>query len=214
MYRIVIDTETTNSLEEPIAYDIGWAIIDEDYNAVKTESYAIAEVFTDYEFMSSAYYAEKVPFYWDDIFNGSRKLARLATVVRALNADIKAYGVTEVYAHNARFDYRSTTLTQRYITSSKYYFMLPKNVTFFDTLKMSRQAFAKDPIYIDFCKTNGFMTKHKVPRPRLTAEVIYRFLTGDVNFTEEHQGLADVLIEKEILKACRERGVTGGELWG
>lgn len=214
MYRIVIDTETTNSLEEPIAYDIGWAIIDEDYNAVKTESYAIAEVFTDSEFMSSAYYADKVPFYWDDIFNGSRKLARLATVVRALNADIKTYEVTEVYAHNARFDYRSTTLTQRYITSSKYYFMLPKNVTFFDTLKMSRQAFAKDPIYIDFCKTNGFMTKHKVPRPRLTAEVIYRFLTGDTNFTEAHQGLADVLIEKEILKACRERGVTGGELWG
>ena len=214
MNRIVLDTETANSLEEPIAYDIGWAVIDDNYTVIKTESYAVLEVFTDKEFMASAYYADKVPQYWDDIRNGSRKLARLSTIVLALNNDVKAYGVTEVYAHNARFDYRSTTLTQRYITSSKYYFMLPKSVTFFDTLKMSRQAFGKDKEYIDFCKSNDFMTKHKTPRPRLTAEVIYRFLTGNTTFTEEHQGLADVLIEKDILKACRERGVTGGELWG
>ena len=213
MNRIVLDTETANSLEEPIAYDIGWAVIDDNYTVIKTESYAVLEVFTDKEFMASAYYADKVPQYWDDIRNGSRKLARLSTIVLALNNDVKAYGVTEVYAHNARFDYRSTTLTQRYITSSKYYFMLPKSVTFFDTLKMSRQAFGKDKEYIDFCKSNDFMTKHKTPRPRLTAEVIYRFLTGDTTFTEEHQGLADVLIEKDILKACRERGVQGGKLW-
>ena len=30
MNFIVIDTETTNTLEEPIAYDIGWAVIDEN----------------------------------------------------------------------------------------------------------------------------------------------------------------------------------------
>ena len=27
MNVIVLDTETTNSLEEPIAYDIGWAVV-------------------------------------------------------------------------------------------------------------------------------------------------------------------------------------------
>jgi hypothetical protein len=44
------------------------------------------------------------------------------------------------------------------------------------------------------------MTKNN--QPRLTAEIIYRFISGDENFIEEHKGLDDVLIEKEILAYC------------
>jgi hypothetical protein len=36
----------------------------------------------------------------------------------------------------------------------------------------------------------------------LTAEILYRYITGDDNFTESHTGLEDVLIEKEIFKKC------------
>lgn len=211
---IVLDTETANSIEQPIAYDIGWAVVDENFNAIKTESYAVAEIFLDKSLMTSAYYAEKIPTYWEEIKNGSRKLARLATVVRSLHADIKAYGVTEIYCHNARFDDLSSKLTERYLTSSKYRYMFPKSCTLCDTLKMSRATFGKDADYIAFCEANGFMTKHKTPRPRLTAEVIYRYLTGNLDFIEAHRGLDDVLIEKEILKACLERGATNAALWG
>ena len=35
----------------------------------------------------------------------------------------------------------------------------------------------------------------------MTAEVCYRFLTGDTSFVEEHTALADCEIEMEILKA-------------
>jgi len=213
MNRIILDTETANSLEEPIAYDIGWAVLDDDLNVIKTESYAIAEVFLDSDLMAGAYYADKVPKYWDDIKNGDRKLARLATVICALRNDIRAYQVREVFAHNARFDDLSTKLTERYLTASKYRYVFPKSVTICDTLKMSREVFGKNPTYRKFCEDNGFMTKHKTPRPRLTAEVIYRFLTGDLSFSEEHQGLADVLIEKEILKACLALGAVRCALW-
>lgn len=214
MNRIVLDTETTNSLEQPLMYDIGWAVLDDSFEVLKTESYAVAEIFLDKELMTSAYYAEKLPKYWDDIKNGTRKLARLATVISTLRADLSAYNVSEVYAHNARFDDLSTKLTERYLTSSKYRYVFPKSVTVCDTLKLSRQAFGKDENYRKFCEANGFMTKHSTPRPRLTAEVIYRYLTGDTTFTEEHQGLDDVLIEKEILKYCHENGIVGGALWG
>lgn len=213
MNRIVLDTETTNTLDQPIAYDIGWAVVDEDFNPIKTESFAIAEIFCDKELMTSAYYAEKLPKYWDDIKNGSRKLARLATVVRTLHNDIKAYDVTEIYAHNARFDDLSTKLTERYLTSSKYRYMFPKTCTVYDTLKMCRATFGKDEAYRAFCEEKGYMTNHKTPRPRLTAEVVFRYLTNDCDFCEEHQGLADVLIEKEILKACLKRGCGSLALW-
>lgn len=214
MNRIVLDTETANSLECPLAYDIGWAVVNDDFEVLKTESYAVAEVFLDKFLMTSAYYAEKVPQYWQDIKDGKRKLARLSLVAKTLREDVRNFGVTEIYAHNMRFDRLSTNTTQRYLTGSKYRYLFPKGVEICDTLKMAREAFGKSEKYREFCEKNGYMTKHKTPRARLTAEVLYRYLTGDTEFIEAHQGLADVLIEKEILKACIAQGVNNGKLWG
>lgn len=212
MFVIVIDTETANSLEEPICYDVGWAVIDlENFKVVKTESYAVAEIMLDKELLTSAYYADKIPSYWEEIKGGSRKLARFSTIHRSLLADIKAYGVTEIYAHNARFDYRSLTLTQRYLTSSKKRYFFPYNTSICDTLKMAREALKEDEEYKEFCTKYGYFTKNG--QKRFTAEILYRFLTGENEFEEAHRGLDDVLIEKEILRACRERGVTKGKLW-
>ena len=212
MNVIVFDTETTNSIDDPIIYDIGWAVIDLDSREIlKTESYAVADVILDKELMNSAYYAEKLPSYWDEIKNGDRKLARLRTINNSLKADCRAYDVKEMYAHNARFDYRSCTLSQRYLTSSKYRFFLPYNVKICDTLKMARKAFNKDSDYCEFCDKNGYKTKRN--QNRLTAEILYRYLTGNNEFEEEHKGLADVLIEKEILFACRDKGIVEGALW-
>lgn len=212
MNVIVLDTETTNTLEEPLCYDIGWAIIDLDTEKViKTESYAVAEVFLDKELMACAYFAEKVPSYWEEIKHSSRKLARLYTIRKALLNDCKAYHIAEIYAHNATFDYLSCNLTQRLLTSSKWRYFFPYGIVICDTLKMARKAFGKDKAYKDFCERNGFLTSNG--KCRFTAEVLYRFLTDNVDFVEEHKGLDDVLIEKEILLACRKRGVTEGLLF-
>ena len=35
---------------------------------------------------------------------------------------------------------------------------------------------------------------------RYTAEIIYRYITGENDFSEEHKGIDDVLIEKELLR--------------
>lgn len=211
MNRIVLDTETANSLEEPLAYDIGWAVVDDDGAVLKTESYAVAEIFLDKSLMSSAYFADKVPQYWEEIEAGDRKLARLSTIWRKLRADVASYEVSEIYAHNARFDDLSLKLTQRFISGSKYRFFLPYGVKMCDTLKMSRKAFGRNPQYKAFCDKHNYKTANG--QNKMTAEVLYRYLTGNIDFEEEHKGLADVLIEKEILKACRELGVVDGALY-
>ena len=211
-FVIVLDTETTNSIEEPIAYDMGWAIIDtENGNVVKTESFAIANVFCDKELMENAYFAEKIPTYWNDIKNGKRKLAPLFKVWKTLREDCKVFGIEKVFAHNGRFDDLAMKITNRYITSSKYRYFLPYGVKMQDTLKMSRKALAHDNDYIAFCEENNYKTTNG--KLRFTAEIIYRFLTNDNNFVEEHQGLDDVLIEKEILMECIRRGVEDGDLY-
>ena len=212
MNVIVLDTETTNSLQEPIAYDIGWAVINLDTEeTLKTESYAIAEIFLDKELMACAFFADKVPSYWKEIKSGSRKLARLSTIHRTLANDCKAYGVKEIYAHNAKFDNRSCNLTQRYITSSKYRYFFPWKTCVCDTLKMAREAFKNDEDYERFCYENNYLTKKG--KNRYTAEVLYRFIKGQNDFEEVHKGLDDVMIEKEILFECRRRGVKNGTLW-
>lgn len=209
---IVLDTETTNTIDDPICYDIGWAVVDPDTGEVeKTESYVVAEVFLDKALMAEAYFAEKIPHYWDEIKNGERKLARLNTIRKALRADYKAYDIKEIYAHNARFDYRSCNLTQRYLTSSKYRFFFPYGAQISDTLKMARAAFGDDENYKAFCEANEYKTANG--QLRFTAEILYRFLSGQNDFEESHTGLEDVLIEKEILVACRARGVENGALW-
>ena len=212
MNVIVLDTETTNSIDEPIAYDMGWAVVDlETEEVLKTESYAVAEVFLDKELMACAYFADKIPTYWDEIKNGSRKLARLATIHRSLANDCKAYGVTEIYAHNAIFDNRSCNLTQRYLTGSKYRYFFPFGIRLCDTLKMSRAAFGSDEAYDAFCEEHGYKTQNG--QNRFTAEILYRFMSGKNEFEEVHQGLDDVMIEKEILFECRRRGIEDGALW-
>ena len=212
MNAIVLDTETANSLDDPITYDIGWAVVDPDTGEVfKTESYAVAEIFLDRDLMSTAYFAEKIPQYWDEIKSGERKLARLNTIRRTLKADCEAFQISEIYAHNARFDYLSCSLTQRWLTSSKYRYFFPYGVKICDTLKMAREAFGKDEAYRNFCEENSYKTAKN--QLRFTAEILYRFLSGQNDFEEEHKGLADVLIEKEILVACRKRGIENGALW-
>lgn len=71
---IVLDTETTNSLDDPLTYDIGFAVIDEKGKVYESYSFVIAEIFLDKELMKSAYFANKIPQYWQDIKDGKRKL--------------------------------------------------------------------------------------------------------------------------------------------
>ena len=53
--------------------------------------------------------------------------------------------------------------------------------------------------YQEFCRLNGFMTKHRRPRPQMKAETLYRYLTKNKDYEEEHTGLEDSLIELAIL---------------
>lgn len=207
---LVFDTETTNSLDDPMFYDIGWAVVDDNGNVYETASYVNADVFLNAELMQSAYFAEKIPTYWEDIKAGHRLLRKTKTIKMALREVCERWEIKVAIAHNARFDYRATNCTQRYLTCSKYRYFLPYGLEIWDSLKMARKAFNTED-YNTFCYENGFITKKGCKR--YTAEILFKFLSNDLNFEEEHTGLADVMIEKEIFAECMRRGVTNGKLW-
>lgn len=209
---IVLDIETTNSVDDPIAYDVGFSVIDKDGKMYESHSYVVADVFLDKELMASAYFIDKVPQYWEDIKSGKRKLRRYKTIRSILRDVCTQYNIKIIVAHNARFDYRGCNLTQRFLTSSKYRFFFPYGIEIWDSLKMSREIFKNDDDYGRFCFENGFMTARN--QRRYTAEILYRYLTGNVDFVESHTGLEDVLIEKEIFCEClRRKPDIDGRLW-
>ena len=208
---IMLDTETTNSLDDPICYDVGFAVVDREGAIYETYSFVVAEVFLNEELMASAYFIEKVPQYWEDIKNGTRKLAKFNTIRKVLAETMKKYDTNIVIAHNALFDYRSTAKTQRYLTKSKYRYFLPYGTEVWDTLKMAREVLKNDVAYDNFCYDNNYVTKRGCKR--FTAEILYRFFTGDNDFVESHTGLEDVTIEKVIFAECMARGAESGKLW-
>ena len=209
---IVVDTETTNSLDDPFCYDCGWAVVDSNGKVYEEHSYVVADIFLDKEMMNSAYYAEKVPQYWKDIKAGKRELKTFFNITKIFRKCVKEYKIKKIFAHNARFDYRSLTLTQRYITSSKYRYFFPLGIEIWDTLKMAREVLKDNDSYSEFCYSNEYLTKRMCKR--YTAEIIYRFLIGDTNFEESHTGLEDVKIEKEILAYCfKIKPEIDGRLW-
>lgn len=210
VYGIMLDTETANTIVEEdgklemrfvLPYDIGFAVIDSKGNIYEKYSFVNDDIFCEeFALMQSAYYAEKIPQYIRDLANGKRQLKNTYEIRKILCDLIQKYGCSFVVAHNSRFDYRALNNIQRWTTKSKYRYFLPKDVEIWDTLKMARDVLLKMPTYIRFCEENGYMTKHKTPQPQLTAEVIYRYITDNTDFEENHTGLEDVEIEIEIYK--------------
>lgn len=211
-YGIMLDTETANTIMEEdgkmdmkyiLPYDIGFAIIDSHARIYETHSFVNSDIFLkEKELMKSAYYKNKLPQYWKEIWEGKRKVATTYEIRKFILEKIKEYNIKFVCAHNAGFDYRAMNNVIRWTTKSKYRYFFPSSVEFWDTLRMAREVVARTPTYVKFCQDNGYMTNHQTPRPQITAEVLYRYITKDNQFNEAHTGLEDVLIEVKILEYC------------
>lgn len=194
---ILIDTETANGLDNPLCYNIAWKVIDRMGNVYAEGNFINRDIFFGMrDLMESAYYANKIPQYLEQIAAGKIKVASWYEIKKAFRDTCEAYNVRAVIAHNARFDYRSCSTTQRYETCSKYRYFFPKGVEIWDTLTMARDVMGKRPTYKKWCENNGYVLKNG--QPRMTAEILYRYISQMQDFEEEHKAMEDVSIECEI----------------
>lgn len=203
-FILMADTETTNSLDEPLVYDFGAQVVDTEGHVFERVSWIVKEVFTDASLMSSAFYAEKIPAYWNDIWAGKREVKSVWDVYHYLRDVAQRYPNIKFCAHNAAFDVRALRNTLRYLTKSFKRWMLPFGIEIFDTMRMAHDQICQGEDYVNFCESNGYLTAKGKPQEK--AEVIYRFLTQDNDFIESHTGFEDVEIETAILWECYKRG--------
>lgn len=198
---LVIDTETANSIEQPLPYDIGYAVCDRFGHIVLARSFVVAEIFLDHkEMMKSAYFAEKIPHYWEDIKNGTREIKSIFNIRKQIKEDMKKYRIKKVGAYNMAFDKRALNNVIRYCSKSLIRWFFPFNTEFFCIWSMACQVLLNSTSYIKFALQNGL--ESEAGNIQTSAEACYKFLTNSVDFTEEHTGLEDVRIEIDIMAKC------------
>lgn len=200
-YFLVLDTETCNTVEEPIPYDIGWAICDRNGNILLERSFVVAEVFLDMkDVMQTAYYAEKIPRYWEDIKQGNRILKGMWNIRRIMKADIELYNIKKICAYNMNFDRKALNNLVRYISKSFLRWWFPFGLEYICIWHCACQVLLARKTYIEFAEKNGLLSE--IGNIQTSAECAYKYITKNLDFTESHTGLEDVKIEIEILRQC------------
>ena len=113
-YILMLDTETANTLSgedgkldmsNVLVYDLGFAVIDKRATVYESASFVNRDIFVyERELMQSAYYANKIPQYVEDIRAGRRKMASYSEIRKAVFEVVEKYDIKVVCAHNSRFD--------------------------------------------------------------------------------------------------------------
>ena len=191
-YRMVFDTETT-SINKPFTYDIGYTIFeDEKYSIVKEQHFVVEQAWHNLPLFESAYYASKRPLYVSLMKAKKATMDKFGYITQAMIRDIKTYDIKDAYAYNSDFD------TQVFNFNCDWY----KVANPFDTVAIHdiwgyASQFIFDDDYQAFCEKNSFFTEKG--NYSGNAETAYRYITGDLTFTEKHMGLYDAQIETTIL---------------
>ena len=209
-YVIVTDAETANTLTTEdgkldmscvLAYDCGWVVADTRGNIYRKRSFVNRDIFEgEKDLMQTAYYAQKIPQYLEDLQSGKRIMSDTYHIRQTMLQDMEDYRVSAIVAHNAYFDLNAYNVLERWTTKSKYRYWFPYGTEIWDTMKMAKSVIHKMPTYQRFCEENGYLTKNG--KLRTTAEILHRFISKDNNFDESHTALEDVLIEVEIMAYC------------
>lgn len=198
---LVLDTETCNTIEQPLPYDIGWAVCDKYGNILIERSFVVSEVFLDLQdVMKSAYYAEKIPQYWEDLKTGKRKMLNMWAIRKIMKEDIKAYKIRKVGAYNMAFDKRALNNLMRYVSKSWCRWWFPYGIEFFCIWNMACDTILNRTSYIKFAIQNGLISNSD--NIQTSAESAYKYIKKLVDFKENHTGLEDVKIEIEIMAEC------------
>lgn len=199
MKILVLDTETLGLYDQRV-YNLGYVVFDTEVGAKLIErDYVIKQIFDNARLMRTAYYADKKPLYIERLKGGACKKLFWGNACRILAHDIDRFEVDAILAYNSRFDYKAIMKTcERYHTKRN-----PTADGIADIMKVI-DTITDTEDYKEFCKAHGFMTKHKKPRCQKKAETLYRYLTNNIGYQEEHTALADSRIELAIYLKAEE----------
>ena len=205
-FMTTLDTETTGlddipALAFPIIYDIGWILADKNGNRLIEREFIVQEVFYN-PIMKNAYYGSKMPAYVERVTKADILVKPFREILTLLNHDFGLVKHNTLMAYNISFDLRALRCTAIYCGMLERgekdwtkLFSMPVKIQ--DIWSLAVETILKKKWdYIKFVDENGFLTESG--NPKTSAEVVYRFLTGEVDYQEHHTALEDCKIEYDI----------------
>lgn len=201
-YILCLDVETAGSIGKPLVYDIGFVVTDSKGNIYEKFSYVISEIFDNSELMTSAYYANKLPLYYSDLEEGKIEKVPFLAMRKQLLECMEIYNIQTISAYNLNFDMRAlrTTTEHLYGRGKKFLTQNQKNINLLCLWSFACEVLYSRPSFINFIDKNGLFTEKG--NPLTNAQVGYQYLTGKMDFVEEHRGIQDVEIECQIMAKC------------
>ena len=184
-----LDTETFGGASNPKGiYHLAGIIHTRKGEVLATFNYLISEHYNEIE--KDSYAKRNFHKYADMIANGIvTSIPTEKMAVEMVNNLCEFYGVNVMTAYNSGFDFVKTECRE-----------LLNGRQFIDTWLMALQTITTKKSYEKFCVENGYLTKKR--NLQTSAEVVYRFLTSNTDFIEEHTAFEDSKIEMEIFLEC------------
>lgn len=200
MNILVFDTETAGSFNKPFCYNIGYVIYDtETDHTLVSKDFVVEQVWHNEMLFTSAYYADKRPLYVNRMRARQTKMSKFGYICREMARDIENFNVTSAYAYNSPFDDNVFKFNCDWYKCINPF----DNIPIFD-IRGYVHNFLIDNKYKEFCETYKFFTESG--NYSTTAETVFRYVSYDLEFNEEHTALADSEIELEILLDMVRRG--------
>ena len=198
MNIMIFDTETT-SLDKPFAYNIGYVVGNENGETLIKRDFVVEQIWHNLPLFQSAYYADKRPIYVQAMRSHQTIMDKFGYICQQMARDIKAYEITDAYAYNSSFDERVFEFNCDWF----------KCINPFDNVRVHDiRGFVHSFIVNDDFKR--WCDKHEAYTESgnysTTAETLFRYISGDETFNEEHTALSDSIIEHKILKKCANKG--------
>ena len=210
---IVLDTEGVDTVkrknedgvhaETSLFYDLGFIVANGDTGEILDNySFINSDVFFNKSLMTSAYYADKLPQYYEGM-GDEWQVADTLTIWRTLSDACKEHNVKNIYAYNARYDMNITNNTIKTMSNGFRTFFTPYNTQWRDIWDIAGATICNTRKYAKWCIEHGYVSAKG--NPSTSAETVYRYLTKNDDFIESHTALQDCYIEGIILRKALKR---------
>lgn len=204
MNVMIFDTETT-SLEKCFCYNIGYTILDtETGKNIIEKDFVIEQIWHNLPLFSSAYYADKRPIYVNRMRSRKTTMKKFGQVTREMIRDINNFDVVGAYAYNSPFDEKVFNFNCDWYKCENPFDTIP----IFDIRGYVHNKIAFTDEFQQFCEDNQLFTE--AGNYSTTAETLFKYISQNIDFEEEHTALSDSKIETEILKYCISLGAEYG----
>lgn len=198
-YYMVIDTETCGDY----VFDIGYRVIDRKGNCYASGSYVVKEFIDSpsvLDMFEDKFTRNKIGKYYYDLWKHYDNfiVEEFNQIHFIVNNLIKQYDAT-ICAYNIVFDLQHLEKTAEYFGKNTFF---DYDIETIDIWHMAMSILGTKK-YIRFCMKHNLLTAAN--NISTGAETMYRYITNNPTFKEEHTAHEDCIIECAIMVKCFRR---------